>query len=146
MKIRPAGVIEEQGKVLFLRYAYPQGDVYGIPGGGVEEGESLRHALVREMEEELGIAVRVEDLLLSAEARPVGPLEHTLHLFFRCRRLGEGTPTVRREHTSAAGHEWLRLEDLPEKTLYPNVGTLLARALLRPGVLYVEELPSREWR
>ena len=60
MKIRPAGVIEEQGKVLFLRYAYPQGDVYGIPGGGVEEGESLRHALVREMEEELGIAVRVE--------------------------------------------------------------------------------------
>ena len=135
MKIRPAGVIEEQGKVLFLRYAYPQGDVYGIP-----------HALVREMEEELGIAVLVEDLLLSAEARPVGPLEHTLHLFFRCRRLGEGTPTVRREHTSAAGHEWLRLEDLPEKTLYPNVGTLLARALLRPGVLYVEELPSREWR
>ena len=57
MKIRPAGVIEEQGKVLFLRYAYPQGDVYGIPGGGVEEGESLRHALVREMEEELGLTI-----------------------------------------------------------------------------------------
>ena len=51
MKIRPAAVLEEEGRLLLLHYRHPGGEVYGIPGGGVEPGESLRRTLVREMEE-----------------------------------------------------------------------------------------------
>lgn len=145
MKIRPAAILEEEGRLLLLHYRHPGGEVYGIPGGGVEPGESLRRTLVREMEEELGLEVKVEDLLLAAEAPPVEGLPRTLHLLFRCRRCG-GEPEVRGEHTSAAGCCWLALESLDQVVLYPHVGASLRLALKRPGAPYVEDLPPREWR
>ena len=39
------------------------GNVWEIPGGKVEKGETERAALVREMWEELGVAVNVQELI-----------------------------------------------------------------------------------
>jgi len=58
----PTGVhvlLERGGRVLLMRRAgtgFFDG-LYSLPGGHVEEGESLRMAAVREMREELGIGV-----------------------------------------------------------------------------------------
>jgi len=57
-------LFDEQGRVLFLRRAgtgFFDG-FWSLPGGHVENGESLRQAAVRELAEELGVEVAQEAL------------------------------------------------------------------------------------
>ena len=42
-------------KVLLVQTSYRKG--YGLPGGGLQPGESARNAAVRELNEELGLAI-----------------------------------------------------------------------------------------
>jgi 8-oxo-dGTP pyrophosphatase MutT (NUDIX family) len=70
--VRPTArvvVLDPSGRVLLLGArltdpALPPGDVlfWYTPGGGVEEGESLREAAVRELAEEIGLVVAPADL------------------------------------------------------------------------------------
>lgn len=70
--VRPTArvvVLDPAGRVLLLGArltdpAVPPGDVlfWYTPGGGVEDGEPLRAAAVRELAEEIGLLVRPSDL------------------------------------------------------------------------------------
>jgi 8-oxo-dGTP pyrophosphatase MutT (NUDIX family) len=53
-KIVRAVIIDENNQVVLIKY--PDGGV-GIPGGGVDDGETLREAIVRESMEETGLKV-----------------------------------------------------------------------------------------
>jgi 8-oxo-dGTP diphosphatase len=55
-----AGVLRKHGQLLLChrrpdRASYP--DVWDLPGGHVDDGESIVQALVRELDEELGVQV-----------------------------------------------------------------------------------------
>ncbi|HBT03942.1 MAG TPA: 8-oxo-dGTP diphosphatase MutT [Thermodesulfobacterium commune] len=60
-----AGFIEKHGKVLVVKRPTDKkrGGFWEFPGGKVEAGESLQEALRRELKEELGIEVRVGEVL-----------------------------------------------------------------------------------
>ncbi len=52
---------DEQGKIVFIkRNDLP---VWDLPGGHVEEGESLVEAAIREVKEETGLDVRITRLV-----------------------------------------------------------------------------------
>jgi nucleoside triphosphatase len=88
-------VRDEAGRVLLCRMAADRGvfpDQWGLPGGGVEPGERIYDALVREIGEELGASVRsaqplffkdgtYEKLLPSGERSTV----YMIFLLFDCR-------------------------------------------------------------
>ncbi len=57
-----AVVIDGEGRVFLVRHSYTPG--WHLPGGGVEPGESLRAALVHELEEEANIHIDAEPRLL----------------------------------------------------------------------------------
>lgn len=72
-RVRSAGFcLDEDGRVLLLRGRLEDvppgpgpapgrtGVFYEVPGGGVEAGETPEEAVVRELEEELGLHVRIE--------------------------------------------------------------------------------------
>jgi len=53
-------ILDEAGRVLLFRFVYKRGplaghDFWGTPGGGVEDGETLEQAALRELVEETGL-------------------------------------------------------------------------------------------
>jgi 8-oxo-dGTP diphosphatase len=59
-RVEAAGCYCEFGdKILFLKRhsTRPQGDTWGVPGGKLEKGESPRSAVIREVQEEVGIEI-----------------------------------------------------------------------------------------
>ncbi|MEX0667675.1 MAG: NUDIX domain-containing protein [Acidimicrobiia bacterium] len=104
-----AGVLRLDGQVLLChrrpdRTSWP--DVWDLPGGHIHNGESTAEALVRELEEELG--VRVEP----TEGSPwmtdrVGNVELSLYLVDRW--LGEPRNVAVEEHDDI---RWFEADDL----------------------------------
>jgi ADP-ribose pyrophosphatase YjhB (NUDIX family) len=50
--VRVTGVVIEDDRILLLNQDTDTGRSWSLPGGKVEEGETIRDALVREMREE----------------------------------------------------------------------------------------------
>ncbi len=53
-------LLQHKGKYLILREQMHKGDVWDLPGGKIEYGESPIEALKRELKEELDLDVKVE--------------------------------------------------------------------------------------
>ena len=143
MKIRPAAWITRHRKVLTLRYIYPGGSLFALPGGGLEAEESLEEALRRELQEELTLAVEPEALLWMGESPSDAHLPATLHILFQCADSG-GEPQLQTQHTKALDAVWLPLDDIQGKTLYPAVGPWCAHFATQ-RVAYAGVLPPRPW-
>lgn len=60
-----SGLIVHGEKILLIRER--KVDKYGLPGGKLEEGESLRDCLRRELKEELGAETTIRDLVMVTE-------------------------------------------------------------------------------
>ena len=124
-----AAVIERDDGT-FLLAQRPAGKVYAgwweFPGGKVEEGETLRHAVKRELREELGIEVRDADPWI---VRQFTYPHATVRLhFFRIRRW-EGEPHPHEGQAFA----WCRAESVDVDPVLPANGPVF-RALSLPVV------------
>jgi ADP-ribose pyrophosphatase YjhB (NUDIX family) len=128
IKLRPSVVLVNGDTVLLMRYLYGEVTVWGIPGGGVADGESLIDVLKRELDEELGVAIDVGRLLCVVETPAAGKVKHTLHCVFLGTVVG-GMPTVNPEHTSALAAEWVRVEDIDDIVLYPPVNDVVKQSI-----------------
>ena len=62
-------------------------EYYVIPGGGVEDGETLADTVKRELQEELGISIEVGNFLTQVIS------DTTISNFFECKILS-GTPKI----------------------------------------------------
>jgi 8-oxo-dGTP pyrophosphatase MutT (NUDIX family) len=71
---------DPEGRVLLCRLTYKQD--WDLPGGVVEVGESPRVAVVREVEEELGLAIEAGELLLTDWLPPWGGWDDAICLVF----------------------------------------------------------------
>lgn len=61
--LRSAVVIIKDNKVALIKRVNARGTYYLFPGGGVEPGETIQEAAIREAYEELGVTVRLGALL-----------------------------------------------------------------------------------
>jgi A/G-specific adenine glycosylase len=102
-----AAVILRAGRVLIAKRPEEKllGGMWEFPGGKVERGETQPACLRRELKEELGVSVRVQEKIITIK-HAFSHFRITLHVF-RCDRL-RGAP----KPTEAAAVRWVRLRDL----------------------------------
>ena len=101
-----AGIIFDKGKVFATQRGY--GNYKGwweFPGGKIEEGESHKEALTRELREELSIEVEVLDLIKTVECE-YPEYKVVLHCYEA--NIVTGEPVLL-EHQSS---RWLEAEEL----------------------------------
>ena len=73
-------ILDEEKRILLCEHTYRKFHPWGLPGGGLEYGESPECGIVREVLEETGFDVRVEKLL---HAESAGEFHH-ISLIYLC--------------------------------------------------------------
>ena len=96
VKVRVSAVVVKEGSILLVRHRRRGLSYYALPGGRLEEGESVEECLVREFHEETGYTVKREGLLFVADVVPPAwaLAEQVLNLVFAARLVdGRERPT-----------------------------------------------------
>ncbi len=81
-RLRVAVVLVRGEDILLVQHRKAGRTYWLVPGGGVEEGESLAAAACREVQEELGLQVAVDRLILLCEAIDPRGTRHIVNFFF----------------------------------------------------------------
>ncbi len=132
-------IVEEKGKMLFLRQTRKNGGRFSLIGGNVEENEFAREALAREAREEAGIHVEPHDLKLVhvLHRHKLKKDETLLVLYFRADRF-HGEPASL-EPKKFKDVQWLPVDNLPKEVSKATLHVL--QGMLR-GEIY-SEFPAR---
>ena len=125
--VAAVALIDPAGRVLVQQRppGTPMAGLWEFPGGKIDEGETPEQALVRELDEELGIAVDLGRLMPGPFASEPGADSDLLLLLYLCRNW-VGTP-VARHATALAWHDPGALHALP---MPPADGPLIDRLML----------------
>lgn len=94
MKIRITAVVLRNDNILLVEQNVDNARDWSLPGGGLEEGETLEDGIVRELIEETGITVKVKELLYLCDY--IRNDRHVVHMTFLAEapnyEIGETTP------------------------------------------------------
>lgn len=113
-----AVIVNGEGKIFLARRgreARNERHKWEFPGGGVEFGERLEEALVREVMEEYGFEIEVEALLDVVNHIIPDEKQHWVSPTFLC-RFKRGTPQIR-EPLKCEGIGWFDIDQIPEDLL-----------------------------
>lgn len=121
-------IFRENGVILVRRKNPPHG--WALPGGFVDEGESLESAAVREAREETGLEVRLKEQFFTYSDPARDPRRHTVTTVYLAE--AEGAPRGGDDAAEAREWDW---GALPEDLCFDH-GRILreVRAYLQTGV------------
>ena len=116
-----AAILHRDGAYFATQRGYGEFEgMWEFPGGKIEPSESSEDALKREIQEELGVDIVIEDLICTTEYDY--PSFHlTMHCYL-CRV--EAGEIELREHKSA---RWLRQEELGSVECFPADKDVISR-------------------
>ncbi len=120
VRVGAYAVVERDGSVLLARFVGSDPPRWTLPGGGLDHGEDPRDGAVREVEEETGYRVELQQLLTvesfrALVRRPEGPVDHqTICILYTAEVVGGELRPEEGGSTDLAA--WVPLADLPGLT------------------------------
>ena len=81
-RIRVAGIVIQENSILLIQHIKNEKKYWLVPGGGVDWGESLEDALIREYKEETNLDIEVKEFLFFSEAISPDKNKHVINLYF----------------------------------------------------------------
>jgi len=142
-RVGARAIIIHDGKILLNEFG--NGLYYNLPGGGVEDGELVKEAVVREVMEEAGISVEVGEMLFVLEYEPVhlnnlyGETP-TISIVFECKikdditikpaSVPDQNPDDQNIRSNAV---WMPIENLKDIHYFPYIHKILM-AYIETGV------------
>ncbi|HEY3475839.1 MAG TPA: NUDIX domain-containing protein [Anaerolineales bacterium] len=123
MRIRAGIVLIQDGKVALIERHRAGLDYFVFPGGGVDEGESVEQAAVREAMEELGIQVAIKQKLAEVQLG-----EKSRQVYFLVEQTGG-------EFGSGLGEEYTDTDpNSPEEGVYVPIWMPVDQLLLHANI------------
>lgn len=119
-KSRAAAIIIKDEKILLLKRRKPGREYFIIPGGGIEKGETLEMAAIREVKEETNLDVEIENLFFEFDG------VYDRHEYFFTVKNIQGEASLggeELENNSAENHyaiAWIALNELEKTLLLPE--------------------------
>ena len=131
-RVRVAAVILLEDRLVLVVHRAGDQTYFLLPGGGVEAGESIGEALVREVREETGLLIEPgRPLLINDTLDPTG-VRHVVNLTFTARVIG-GELTTRPQDPRIERVELVPLVAVTSLDLRPPVGSDLVSILAAGG-------------
>lgn len=134
-RISARAIMIHEGKILLNEFGH--GKYYNLPGGGVEQGETLRDAVEREVLEETGLTAKSRELLYVMEYNPMRDKQRygsrgALSSVFKCDINFDIPAQMITEYDKgpeydATGAKWIDLDDLKNIALVPKIADIILR-------------------
>jgi ADP-ribose pyrophosphatase YjhB (NUDIX family) len=134
-------VVVDGSKILLVRHRKGNRQYWVLPGGRLEYGETFQECGVRELKEETGLDVEIENFLFLSEAIAPDRSRHIVNIYLRARVTG-GTMKLGNEPV-LAGVDFVPLEELSRITLFPPIGQSILESLpdkAKDGIIYLGNL------
>jgi ADP-ribose pyrophosphatase YjhB (NUDIX family) len=133
-RIRVSAILRWEGRILLLRHEKSEGEIWLLPGGGVQVGESLVQALQRELREETGLFSEGFEVPLEGPVAIVDSIapessanrKHVVHVIFAADVTGSLEGVVSQDD-AVRGHRAFLLRELESITLHPPIHRFLQR-------------------
>ncbi|MEK7060177.1 MAG: NUDIX domain-containing protein [Patescibacteria group bacterium] len=121
MKIRAVAILIKNDEILLI-YRKNKKEYFVFPGGGVEEGETVEQAVIRELMEETTIEVKINKLLYHHVYD-----NDSEQYFYLCDyirgipKLGEGSEEKKKmlEGKDFYNPKWIKIKELKNMLVYP---------------------------
>ena len=142
-----SAILRWRGRILLLRHEKPGGEIWLLPGGGVQVGESLVRALQRELWEETGLFPEGVEVPLEGPVAIVdsisphaGPTrKHVVHVIFAADVTGSLEEVASRDD-AVRGHRAFLMRELESITLHPPIHRFLQRWQPGDPAVYLGEM------
>ncbi|MFC5379988.1 NUDIX hydrolase [Aquipuribacter nitratireducens] len=132
-----AVVLDEQGRLLLIHKT--DNDLWALPGGGHEIGESIADTVVREVKEETGYDVEVTDISGTytnprhVMAYDDGEVRQQFSICFRARLTGGSAMTS----SESKAVKWVNPGDLEALPMHPSMRERIRHGLRDDGQVHI---------
>jgi 8-oxo-dGTP pyrophosphatase MutT (NUDIX family) len=120
--IRPSVLLIKENKILVLASKYSSGEFYLLPGGGIDDFETLQETAIRETKEETNLNIKLIRLLYLQEWINKPRDKNVLYAIFLGKIL-DGKETHLNDPI-LGGHikeiKWKTIDELKESTFFPK--------------------------
>ena len=126
-KVAVIGLITDADHLLMIqRGVDPAKGKWALPGGFMDAGEMPEEALVREVDEEVGLSVQVDDLLDIFPMVGHGSTSRGIVIAYRASPLVPGRARLLSQDDVIAA-DWFTHDNLPEEIAFDSTQSLISR-------------------